>query len=186
MTPRHRQAERGMSPLYWEDIEIGTRRDLGTYTFTEDEIIRFAKKYDPQIVPYRSRSREAVDLRRPDRQRLAHRRDLDEARHRRAREVRRQSPLLRAGVSPGFEDMRWLKPVRPGMTLTFSSEVIEQDGTAIAPRDGPRPQPQRGARRKRRARLQLHRQGLRAATADISLMVGLDTVTRAASRDACV
>src|SRR5665213_1525365 len=45
-----RQAERAMSPLYWEDIEIGTRRELGTYTFTEEEIIRFAKKYDPQVI----------------------------------------------------------------------------------------------------------------------------------------
>ena len=39
-----------MSPLYWEDIEIGTKRDLGTYTFTEEEIIRFATKYDPQVI----------------------------------------------------------------------------------------------------------------------------------------
>ena len=37
-----------MSPLYWEDIEIGTKRDLGTYTFTEEEIIRFGRMYDPQ------------------------------------------------------------------------------------------------------------------------------------------
>ena len=31
--------------------------------------------------------------------------------------------LNRAGVSPGFEDLRWLKPVRPGTTLFYSSEV---------------------------------------------------------------
>ena len=34
---------------WWEDIEIGTRRELGSYTFTEEEVIRFARKYDPQI-----------------------------------------------------------------------------------------------------------------------------------------
>jgi acyl dehydratase len=33
------------------------------------------------------------------------------------------NPLQRAGVSPGFSDLKWLKPVRPGMTLTYSSEV---------------------------------------------------------------
>ena len=38
-----------MSDLYWEDIEIGSRRALGDYTFTEEEIIRFGRKYDPQI-----------------------------------------------------------------------------------------------------------------------------------------
>jgi acyl dehydratase len=36
------------------------------------------------------------------------------------------NPMQRAGVSPGFEDLKWLKPVRPGMTLTYSSEVIEK------------------------------------------------------------
>ena len=35
--------------MWFEDIEIGAKRDLGTYTFTEDEIIAFAQKYDPQI-----------------------------------------------------------------------------------------------------------------------------------------
>ena len=35
-----------MSPLYWEDVEIGVRRDLGSYTFTAEEIVRFA--HDPR------------------------------------------------------------------------------------------------------------------------------------------
>ena len=37
-----------MNPQYWEDVEIGARRELGDYTFSEEEIIRFARKYDPQ------------------------------------------------------------------------------------------------------------------------------------------
>ena len=37
-----------MNLQYWEDVRIGGRRDLGTYTFTEEEIVRFAKKDDPQ------------------------------------------------------------------------------------------------------------------------------------------
>jgi acyl dehydratase len=36
------------------------------------------------------------------------------------------SEFLRVGISPGFEDLQWLKPVRPGMTLIYSSEVIEK------------------------------------------------------------
>ncbi len=36
-----------MTPQWWEDIEIGARGELGRYTFTQVEIIRFAKKYDP-------------------------------------------------------------------------------------------------------------------------------------------
>lgn len=34
--------------LWFEDIESGTSWDLGRHTFTEDEIIAFAQKYDPQ------------------------------------------------------------------------------------------------------------------------------------------
>ena len=30
--------------MWWEDIQVGTRRELGNYTFTEEEIIRFARK----------------------------------------------------------------------------------------------------------------------------------------------
>ena len=33
---------------WFEDIEIGTRTELGSHTFTAEEIIAFAKKYDPQ------------------------------------------------------------------------------------------------------------------------------------------
>jgi acyl dehydratase len=112
-----------MSALYWEDITVGTRRELGTYTFTEEEIIRFAKKYDPQVIHTDpAAAKDSIfggliasgwhtaaiwmKLAIADRQKNAD-----------------GSPLLRAGVSPGFEDMKWMKPVRPGMTMKFSSEV---------------------------------------------------------------
>lgn len=109
---------------YWEEVETGTRRALGSHTFSEDEIVRFARKYDPQ--PFHIDSAAAkrsqfggiiasgwhtaaiwMKLAIADRQKPGN-----------------NSPLLRAGVSPGYEDMRWLAPVRPGMTLTYSSEVV--------------------------------------------------------------
>ena len=34
--------------MWFEDIALGHRTTVGIYTFTEDEIIAFAKKYDPQ------------------------------------------------------------------------------------------------------------------------------------------
>jgi acyl dehydratase len=112
-----------MNQQYWEDVWIGGRRELGSYTFTEEEIIRFGKKYDPQ--PFHIDPEAAkhsifggiiasgwhtaaiwMKLAIADREKSAG-----------------KSPLLRAGVSPGYEDMRWIKPVRPGMTLRFSSEI---------------------------------------------------------------
>lgn len=34
--------------LYFDDIEIGYRSEVGTYTLTEAEIVKFASKWDPQ------------------------------------------------------------------------------------------------------------------------------------------
>lgn len=107
--------------IYWEDVEIGTRRELGTYTFTEDEIIAFARKYDPQpfhIDPDAAKRSIFGGIIASGWHTAAVWMKLSIAA--RARET---VTLLRAGVSPGYEDMRWLKPVRPGMTLSYSSEV---------------------------------------------------------------
>ena len=45
-------ARREIPPIssnpYFEDLVIGETEELGSYTFTPDEIIRFAKQYDPQ------------------------------------------------------------------------------------------------------------------------------------------
>src|SRR4029077_2581588 len=115
----HRQA----AMMYWEDVAIGMRRELGHHTFSEEEIVRFAKMYDPQpfhIDPEAARSSlfggiiasgwhtAAIWMKLA----LADRKPSGSA-----------SPLMRAGVSPGYEDMRWLKPVRPGTRLAYSSEV---------------------------------------------------------------
>jgi acyl dehydratase len=36
------------SPLFHDDIDVGTRFTTGQYKLTEDEIIDFARRYDPQ------------------------------------------------------------------------------------------------------------------------------------------
>jgi acyl dehydratase len=36
-----------MANLYLEDVEVGSRRTAGPYLVTKDEIIQFAKQYDP-------------------------------------------------------------------------------------------------------------------------------------------
>jgi len=34
--------------LYFEDLEVGQKFELGKYQVTKEEIIRFAKEFDPQ------------------------------------------------------------------------------------------------------------------------------------------
>ena len=126
-----------MNPQYWEDIEIGARRELGTYTFGEDEIIAFAKKYDPQIFhldPQAARQTVFGGLIASGWHTVAVWMKLAIAG--RAQEKMEDRGVLRAGVSPGFEGLRWLKPVRPGMTLTYSSEVTAKVESRSRPQWG--------------------------------------------------
>jgi acyl dehydratase len=113
-----------VSDLYWEDIEIGSRRELGDYTFTEEEIIHFGKKYDPQIFhvdPVAAKDTIFGGLIASGWHTAAVWMKVSLAG--RERDTAGGNRAMRSGVSPGFEDMKWLKPVRPGMTLTYSSEV---------------------------------------------------------------
>jgi acyl dehydratase len=114
-----------MSGFYWEDIVPGNRREVGRYTFTEDEIIRFARKYDPQVFhldPVAAKDTMFGGLIASGWHTAAVWMKL--MIEMRGRERQSGAPLNRAGVSPGFEDMKWLKPVRPGMTLTYYTETL--------------------------------------------------------------
>lgn len=113
--------------MWFEDVVIGAKRDLGSYTFTEDEIIAFARKYDPQpfhIDPEVARKSMFGGLIASGWHTAAIWMKLMIAS--RQRERSEGTVLERSGVSPGFEDMRWLKPVRPGTRYYFTSETIEK------------------------------------------------------------
>jgi acyl dehydratase len=112
---------------YFEDIKVGEKAELGRFTFTTEAIKRFARAYDPQpfhldevaaaagpfgalcasgwqtaavwmrlMVDYRIRN---ADTSAPD----------------------GTPPMM--GPSPGFDDMKWLKPVYAGQTITYSTEI---------------------------------------------------------------
>jgi len=99
-------------PRYWDDYEVGARFELGSTSFTEEEIVSFARQFDPQSFHV----------------------DADAARKSMfggliASGWHVASKLMRLFVdnyvdhrttlgSPGIDELRWLKPVRPGDTLT--------------------------------------------------------------------
>jgi acyl dehydratase len=113
---------------FYEEMEVGQRREVGAYTFTAEAIKKFATKYDPQRFHL----------------------DEEEGRkslfgglaasgwhvgsvcmkmmvtdgQRRVREaIARGEEVATWGPSPGFRDLRWLKPVLAGDTVTFSSAL---------------------------------------------------------------
>lgn len=123
---------------FFEDLEIGQRRELGSYTFTAENIKKFAVKFDPQRFHLdEEEGRKSLfgglaasgwhigsacmSLLVADGQRIA-----KEA-------AARGEPLAVWGPSPGFRDLRWLKPVLAGDTITFANEVVGKRVTASRP-----------------------------------------------------
>ena len=118
---------------HWEDVVIGERKKLGSYTFTEGEIIRFARKYDPQ--PFHVDP--DVAARSPFGGIIASGWHTAAIWMKLAVGSRTFGPHEAAsGISPGFEDLRWLKPVRPDMTLHYSTEITAKRALATRPDRG--------------------------------------------------
>jgi acyl dehydratase len=113
---------------FFEDIEIGRRREVGSFTFTAELIKRFAAQFDPQRFHLdEEEGRKSLfgglaasgwhvgsvcmKLLVADGQRQA-----KEA-------LARGEEIAAWGPSPGFRELRWIKPVLAGDTISFASEV---------------------------------------------------------------
>src|SRR6476661_1712943 len=113
---------------FFEDLEIGARRELGSFTFTAESIKKFAAQFDPQAFHLDEEAGRrslfgglaasgwhvgsvCMKLLVADGQRL-----MKEA-------AARGEEIVIWGPSPGFRDLRWLKPVLAGDTISFASEV---------------------------------------------------------------
>jgi acyl dehydratase len=115
---------------YFEDVKIGHRRDLGSFTFTADLIKKFAVQFDPQ--PFHldeEAGRKSVfgGLAASGWHVSAVYMKLTVAAVQReaAETIARGEMPVASGPSPGFRELKWLKPVLAGDTVTFASEVVE-------------------------------------------------------------
>jgi len=113
---------------FYEDIEIGQRRELGSFTFMAEDIKRFARQFDPQRFHLSEEEGRnslfgglaasgwhvasvCMKMIVADGQRVA-------------REAAGRGERVAVwGPSPGFRELRWTVPVLAGDTLSFSSEV---------------------------------------------------------------
>ncbi|HEX2941264.1 MAG TPA: MaoC family dehydratase, partial [Rhodopila sp.] len=103
---------------YFEDYTQGATYDCGSFSVTEDEIIAFAREYDPQMMHVD----RALAAEGPFGQVIA------SGWHTMARAMRLlvDNFLPFNGLpAPGIDELRWPKPVRPGDTLTLFA-TIEQ------------------------------------------------------------
>lgn len=106
-------------PEYYEDVAVGDTRTFGERTVTKEEIVEFAEQYDPQ--PFH----------------------VDEA----AAAESMFGGLIASGWhtaaicmrlfvdhmaeetwvgARGVDELRWIRPVRPGDTLSVDVEVVEK------------------------------------------------------------
>lgn len=110
-----------MGDIYFDDFRVGDRFESAGLTITEGQIIDFAMHYDPQVFHM-----DAVAARQSIYKGL-----IASGIHTLAVTFRLflQTGALSSAVSlgsPGFDELRWLRPVRPGDTLHAVGEVLEK------------------------------------------------------------
>jgi acyl dehydratase len=115
---------------FFEDFRVGMRAELGSHTFTADEIKAFAREFDPQ--PFHvdeeaaARSHFGALIASGWHTAALCLRHIVDDRHRRQAELRRRGePVARTGPSPGLRDVKWPKPVYVGDTISFATEIVE-------------------------------------------------------------
>jgi acyl dehydratase len=116
---------------FFEDIEIGARREVGAFTFTADDIKRFAAQFDPQrfhLDEEEGRKSLFGGLAASGWHVAAVCIKLLVADGKRVREeaIARGEEVAVWGPSPGFRDLRWLKPVLAGDTIAYASEIASK------------------------------------------------------------
>ena len=116
---------------FWEDLQVGEKKRFGAYQVTRDEVLEFARKYDPQ--PFHLSDEAAAKTHFG---RLAasgwHTCAMTMAM---LVEEGRRDPYAGLG-SPGVDELRWLKPVFPGDTLSVETEIVETRASNSRPELG--------------------------------------------------
>jgi len=109
-----------MAGRYFEDIEVGKVEEVGSYLMTREEIVDFASKYDPQ--PFHLDEEKAKDSMFGE---------LVASGFHTASAMMRMmvDNLMKGGGglgSPGVDELRWVRPVKPGDVLRLRAQVLEK------------------------------------------------------------
>lgn len=118
------------SDLYLDDLHPGMRFETGSITLTEDDIIGFASGYDPQyfhLDPEAAKDSAFGGLIASGLQTLCV-----------TLRLFFDMNLWQSAIigSPGMNEIRWLKPVRPGDTLSSTFEFTDVRRSSSKPDRG--------------------------------------------------
>lgn len=116
---------------YYEDIAVGDARSFGRYEVTREEVMDFARKYDPQPFHLDDDAAAATHFGRLSAS------GWHTCSMTMAMMVENMRSEKSAGLgSPGVDQLRWKKPVYPGDTLRCETEIIEKRRSASRPEMG--------------------------------------------------
>ncbi|AUT68848.1 MaoC family dehydratase [Paraburkholderia hospita] len=116
--------------LSYEDMEVGKSYEVGSHTFTRDEIVRFAEQFDPQ--PFHVSDTGAAAS--PYGTLIAS--GWHTCSVMMGMLVRNVLAGSTSMGSPGIDDLRWLKPVRVGDTIRMMNSVLDKRVSASKPDRG--------------------------------------------------
>src|SRR5437868_12375566 len=113
---------------FFEQMEVGQRRQIGSFTFTAEAIKKFAAQFDPQAFHLDEEAGRkslfgglaasgwhvgSVCMKL-----------LVEDTQRQAREATARGVEVAVwGPSPGFRELRWIRPVLSGDTISFATGI---------------------------------------------------------------
>jgi acyl dehydratase len=116
--------------IYFEDVRVGETHRFGRYQVTREEILEYARQFDPQ--PFHmdeAAAKESIfgGL-------------IASGWHTGAMFIRMINDHAIPGAATtgalGFDDLKWLKPVRPGDVLSVETLVLEKTESRRRPEIG--------------------------------------------------
>lgn len=117
--------------IYFEDLEVGKETYFGSTEVSRDEVLEFARRYDPQ--PFHL-SDEAAAKTYFGRLSASGWHTCAMVMGVIARKVVEEE---QAGLgAPGIDELRWLKPVYPGDTLHVRGTIVEKTPSRSKPEIG--------------------------------------------------
>jgi len=117
--------------IYFDDLDLGAKTVFGHYDVTREEVLEFARKYDPQ--PFHLSDEDAA--------KTHFGRIAASGWHTCAMTMaviaRKVVAEKQAGLgAPGVDELRWLKPVYPGDRLTVTGTIVEKTPSRSKPEIG--------------------------------------------------
>jgi acyl dehydratase len=117
--------------IYFEDLEIGTKASFGRYEVTREEVLEFARKYDPQPFHLSDEAAAQTHFGRISAS------GWHTCAMTMAMLVANLTGNRQAGLgSPGQDELRWHKPVYPGDVLRVETELLEKTRSRSRPEMG--------------------------------------------------